>query len=147
MMICKSLIPYVLSFAINRIIQGWQQEQNIAPQGSNHLSSLCQIIQLIPTPFQVHSVIYLKAKARTARKSEEIYLVYFFHFFMLYIQVIFLLTPLLFSWFTVSFLEVRIIGFCKLQLSPGLDQEFHNKRFIYIYISRCISLVFMIKET
>jgi hypothetical protein len=48
----------LLSIAINRIIQGWQQEQNIAPQGSNHLSSLCQIIQLIPTPFQVHSVIY-----------------------------------------------------------------------------------------
>lgn len=103
----------LLSFAINRIIQGWQQEQNIAPQGSNHLSSLCQIIQLIPIPFQVHSVIYLKAKARTARKSEEIYLVYFFHF-LCYIFSSFSSHAIPFSWFTVSFLEVRIIGFCKL---------------------------------
>jgi hypothetical protein len=74
----------ILSIAISRIIQGWQQEQNIAPQGSNHLSSLCQIIQLIPTPFQVHSVIYLKAKARTARKVKKYTWYIFFIFYAIY---------------------------------------------------------------
>ncbi|KAK4602820.1 hypothetical protein RGQ29_011712 [Quercus rubra] len=37
----------------SRITRGWQQGQNIAPQGSNRLSSQCQTIPLIPNYLQL----------------------------------------------------------------------------------------------
>lgn len=45
---------FVTLLQINyRITRGWQQGQNIAPQGSNRLSSHCQTIPLIANYFQV----------------------------------------------------------------------------------------------
>ena len=45
---------FVTLLQINyRITRGWQQGQNIAPQGSNRLSSQCQTIPLIPNYLQV----------------------------------------------------------------------------------------------